>query len=350
MSRDPAPTARPSRMGLIGPLLLFAILFGAWSVWWVYLSGQVRERFDLAAQNLRTQGYEVAYSEPEISGWPFRVRVESEAFRIAAPSGHAVSAPRMLAEANAYNPGRWVFIAPEGLVLTRADKGDVAIDATAIRASISGMQQAYPNLAFELAEATFTARQGGEPFPFTKARAVTFELRPIDEVGGKVVPDAATVLIQLVDGEGRPGGPVEAMAQDKPFSFRAEGVVERGHALAGRDGPAMFRSWSAAGGRLTSVRGEMLAGESRATMTSDSLSVGPDGRLVGQLALDAEKATGALSGLARAPGGAGVNRAGAAGVTAVAAASGGDVDLTIDFARGRARLGPFDLAPAPKVF
>lgn len=349
MSHDVAP-ARTKKRGLLGPFLLVGILFAAWCGWWAYLSGQVSERLDLAAANLRAQGYELEYGEPQIGGWPFRVRVEAPSVRFGAPSGHALTAPRLVAEANAYNPGRWVLLAPDGLTVARPGKGEVDIAAPAIRASISGFQQSYPNLAIELAKATFTPRGGAEPFPFTAAERVTFELRPAPAREGADAPDAAAVLFQLIDGQGRDGGPVQALAQGKPFSFRAEAVVEQGHALKGANGPAMFRGWSSAGGRLTGVRGEMLAGESRATLTSEALSVGADGRLVGTVDLDAEKATPALSGLMRAPGGAGVNRVGAAGATAAAAARGGDVDLRVEFARGRARLGPFDLAPAPKVF
>ena len=345
-----AAPSRARKRGLLGPFLLVAIVSAAWCGWWLYLSGQVRERLDLAAQNLRAQGYELEYGAPEIGGWPFRVRVEAPDFRVAAPSGHALAAPRLVAEANAYNPGRWVFVAPDGLDITRPGKGQVAVSAPAIRASVSGFDQPYPNLAVELARATFTPRAGAEPFPFTAAERVTFELRPAPAREGETAPDAAAILFQLIDAQGREGGPVEALAQGKSFSFRAEAVVERGHALKGANGPAMFRAWSQAGGRLTGVRGEMLAGESRATLTSDVLSVGPDGRLVGTVDLDAEKATRALSGLMRAPDAGGVNRVGAAGATAAAAARGGDVDLTVVFARGRARLGPFDLAPAPRVF
>ena len=165
-----AAPSRARKRGLLGPFLLVAIVSAAWCGWWLYLSGQVRERLDLAAQNLRAQGYELAYGAPEIGGWPFRVRVEAADFRVAAPSGHALAAPRLVAEANAYNPGRWVFVAPDGLDITRPGKGQVAVSAPAIRASVSGFDQPYPNLAVELARATFTPRAGAEPFPFTAPR------------------------------------------------------------------------------------------------------------------------------------------------------------------------------------
>ena len=69
------------------------------------------------------------------------------------------------------------------------------------------------------------------------------------------------------------------------------------------------------------------------------------------MSLKAEKPLPAISGLAQSGSGA-VNRAGAAGAAAATAVTGGqgDVNLTLIFRDGRTYLGPFALAPAPKLF
>ncbi|RZJ83638.1 MAG: DUF2125 domain-containing protein, partial [Brevundimonas sp.] len=83
----------------------------------------------------------------------------------------------------------------------------------------------------------------------------------------------------------------------------------------------------------------------------DLLVAGPDGRLTGDVSLKAVKPLPAISGLARSGSGS-VNRVGAAGAAAATAVTGGqgDVDLVLQFRNGRTYLGPFALAPAPKLF
>jgi hypothetical protein len=116
------------------------------------------------------------------------------------------------------------------------------------------------------------------------------------------------------------------------------------------DSAGVFTAWTAAGGRFTAVRGRLKAGDSTALISSESLSARADGRLQGSLALTAAPPVAVIAGLARAQSGA-VNRPGAAGaVAATAAADERPVDLVIQFRDGRTWLGPFPLAPAPRLF
>jgi thiamine monophosphate synthase len=94
----------------------------------------------------------------------------------------------------------------------------------------------------------------------------------------------------------------------------------------------------------------LKAGDSTALISSDTLAAGPDGRLQGDLAVTAEKPMAAIAGLAGSRSGA-VNRTGAAGAAAATATSGArPVDLVVQFRDGRTWLGPFALAPAPRLF
>ena len=184
--------ARARYAPLIIPFAIVLIVLVVWTAWWFWLSQQVRERLDAAAEGLRAQGWAVAYSEPVLTGWPFRTRLESDHVRLTAPTGHEIAAPRLTAEANAYRPDRWVVIAGDGLVLTRGDKGKVAVDAPVIRASASGLTQSFPNLALEVLEPVFTAHPGAEPFPLARAERIEFYLRPgrAREATGEVVQTA----------------------------------------------------------------------------------------------------------------------------------------------------------------
>lgn len=348
-----APAARHKRSGLFAPIGLFLIALVLWSVWWFVLADQVRTRLDTQVETMRAGGWDVAYTGLGTSGWPFRVRLGAENVSITAPSGHALSAPDLAAEANAWNPDKWVLVAGDGLVLTRADKGKVAVRGQFIRASVHGLTQRWPNVAVEMARPEFTAHSGAEVFPIARAGRIEFYLRPhLAPAGTPGVDDSVDVLFRLIDAEGRPGGPVEGLARNGRLTAQIETVVEDAGALQGPDAAGVFAAWTRAGGRFTAVKGELSAGESRATLSSAVLSADPEGRLQGEVALQAVKPLPALAGLAGSRSGA-VNRAGAAGAAvagAVAGTTNEDVVLSLAFREGRTFLGPFALAPAPRLF
>ena len=336
---------RHSRAGLYAPFILVLIALAVWSVWWFYLAGQVRERLDAQAQSLRNAGWTIEYKHVGVGGWPFRTRLETADVRLAAPSGHALSAPRLVAQANSWQPDKWVLVASDGLTLTRAEKGDVKITGPVIRASVHGLTQRWPNLAVELADPVFTAQPGAEAFPISAAKKIEFYLRPhLGPATQAGIENDVDVLFRLIEARGRTGGPVEGMTRNGVLTTQIETVIEHADRLNGPDAAGVMSAWSKAGGRFTGVRGEIRAGESGATLSSDLLQARADGRLEGQLALKAEKPLPAIAGLARSGGG-GVNQVGAAGAAAASAVAGGqgNVDLILVFKDGRTFLGPFAL-------
>ena len=347
-----APTQRPSRAGLYAPFIIVLIALAAWTGWWFYLTRQIDAGLEAQSAALRQQGWDVRYADKRIVGWPFRANVKLTHVTIAAPSGHAISAPELNAEANAYQPTKWVVVAPEGLVLTRAGKGKVAINGDAIRMSASGIDQRWPNLALELVNPIFTVHPDGEPFPIARAARIEFYSRPHLE-GATAPSDAIDVMFRLVDGQGRRDGPVEGFAQDGQLTTQLEATVGRADLLKFGDAAGVFSQWTQGGGTVRNLRGDLQAGDSRATLSSDVLRADADGRLVGQVAMQSQKPLPALSGLLESRQGE-VNRGGAAGAAAAAGAADAagreDVALTLVFRDGRTWLGPFPLAPAPKLF
>jgi len=344
---------RHNRSGLYAPFILLILAIAAWTGWWFYLAQQVRERLDLQAAALRQSGWTVQYTAGDVTGWPFRTRLETNSVTIGAPSGQAISAPTLVAEANAYNPTKWVVLATEGLTLTRAGKGQVDIRGAALRTSIHGLTQRWPNIAVELARPVFDARPGAEAFPIARAAMIQLYVRPhIAPAGTPGADNSVDVLFRMIDAEGRAGGPVEGMTRNGQLTAQIETVIEKADQLTGPNAAGIFAAWTRAGGRFVAVKGELKAGDSRATLSSEALSADADGRLQGQLALAAVRPLPAIAGLAGSGSGA-VNRVGAAGAAAAAAAAGGaneDVNLTLVFRDGRTYLGPFSLTPAPKLF
>lgn len=333
---------RHKRGGLFAPFIILLLVLAGWTGWWVYLTGQVKERIDLQAEALRQSGWSVAYVHGGMSGWPFRTRLELDDLKITAPSGHAVAALLLVAQANAWNPDKWVIVAEDGLTLTRAGKGEVGIKGAAIRASVHGLTQPWPNVAVEFAKPVFAVPFGAEPFPISKAEKVEFYLRPHRVIAGTEGSEGGIdVLFRLIDAEGRQGGPVQGMTNNGKLTAQIETVIEDADRLSGQDAAGVFAAWTRAGGRFVHVRGELAAGDSRATLSSDALSAQADGRLQGQLALSAERPGSAMAGL------------GPVGAAAAATVPGGDAtksELVLVFQNGQTFLGPFILAPAPKLF
>ena len=344
-----ATPARHSRRGLVIPFLIVGVLLAAWTGWWFWLAGEVETRLAAQTENLREAGWQVSHEPVSVSGWPFRTRVAFPAANVVAPSGHGVAAPELVAEANAWNPGRWMVIAPDGLVLTRAGKGQVAVEGDALRLSVSHLTDRFPDLRIELVRPTFTPVAGAEPFPLASAERVELYTRP-HLTDGEAATDEMDFLFRLSEARGRPGGPVEGATQQGRLSAEVEATIEQASRLRGVDSAGVFSNWTAAGGRFTAVKGRLQAGESRARISSDALWAREDGRLEGRLALTAERPGEAIAGLAGSRSGA-VNRAGAAGAAAATRVQGDrPIDLVLLFRDGRTWLGPFALAPAPKLF
>ena len=344
----PTPT-RHSRRSLATPFIIVGLLLAAWTGWWFYLTHQIEARLDARIVAMRQDGWRISSASRTITGWPFRARVSLPHAEIMAPSGHGIAAPELVAEANAYNPDNWVVIAPDGLTLTRADKGKVGIAGDGLRLSVSHLRERFPDLRVEMIRPTFTAHRDAQPFPIASADRILLNVRP-HLTNGRASTDEMDVAFELVDARGRPGGPVEGATRQGRLTARIEGTVVNASKLSGMDSAGVFAAWTASGGRFTAIKGELEAGESRAHVESAVLSADADGRLQGDVALKAEQPMAAIAGLAGSRSGS-VNRLGATGA-AVATAASGDrgVDLVIQFRDGRTWLGPFALAPAPKLF
>ncbi len=344
---DTAP--RHSRRGLAVPFVVVGLCLAVWTGWWFWLTDQVETRLTAQVEVLRRDGWTISHAPVRTTGWPFRTRVSMPRAAILAPSGHGVAAPGLVAEANAWNPDHWVVVAPDGLILTRAGKGRVAVGGDGLRFSVSHPRDRFPDLRAEMIRPTFTALPGAEPFPIASAERIQLETRP-HLTDGKAATDELDMLFRLVEARGRPGGPVEGATRQGRLSADIEGTIVGASRLRGMDSAGVFAAWTAAGGRFTAVRGRLKAGDSTAVISSDALSAGPDGRLQGSLALTAERPMAAIAGLAGSRSGA-VNRPGAVGAAAATATTGErPVDLILQFRDGRAWLGPFALAPAPRLF
>jgi hypothetical protein len=342
---DRRPSRRASLLGLLIPFLILAVALGGWTWWWFAVAHEVERGLDRTAADFRQAGYRVSWKGRSVSGWPFRTFVRFEDFRVGAPSGHAFYAPKLHAEANAYQLDKWVASAPDGFTFVRASKGAVTVRGEGLRASLSHPKSTPPTLVIELAKPVFTTTAEAEPFPFASADLVAFNLeaRPGD-------PGAAAFAFRIEGGKPRPDGMLDWIGGGESFTTRWEGLVSNAGAFSGEGWEGAARNWSRAGGKLTQVRGNAQTGAASAQASSAGLAAGPDGRLRGSLDLSVTGGPQSLMAMARSkliePTGAAM----AAAATSLAGGLTGSARVRLDFTGDGAKLGPARLSDSPRIY
>lgn len=312
---DHQPRRKPRRLGLILPWLAFLVLLVGWSLAWVKLRAEAVTRMDAAAVELRAQGYPVEWQTRTVTGYPFRLDVTLTGARIGEPSGWAMALPTLKSEAWIYRLDHWILVAPDGMTLTRPDGGPVAVKARALRASLAGIGGRPPRLSVEGVDVDFDTSPGAKPYLIRSAQKLELHLRPgPDDQGG--------VLFKVEGAKLRLQGLPARVAQDKPVSMQWDLVLSKMSAFNGRSWPSAVRGWRDAGGVITVRGAELRGGDALLTGTGGPLRVGSDGLLEGQIDARLKDSGGGGQGF------------------------GGTVYLQ----DGRAKFGPLDLGPAPRVY
>ena len=140
------------------------------------------------------------------------------------------------------------------------------------------------------------------------------------------------------------------IAQGKPITIVWDSVFSKASALKGPDWPAAVQAWTAAGGKISLRNANITAGDAQLNASTGTLTVGGDGRLRGDLAVELRQAPRAL--IAMGETGAAPPEAAAAAAAVVAARQGQEaaVRAAITFEAGEATLGPVRLGPAPRIY
>lgn len=319
----PAARKPPSRAWLYGPYVALLVAVVAWSGFWVWARGQVVDRLD-AARAATGPGPRMTWSHARVGGYPFRIEVILDDARAAEPSGWALSARQVRAETYAYELGRWVAYAPNGVVLTRPGAGDVAITGEAVRASVVVESPGQAELAAEGLKLAFAPAPGARPFPLSAADHVDAHTRPAAGASG-----ATEFLIQVQGARLAGGSGLASLAGGQPLSAAAHGTASNTGGLAARDWPGLAKAWSAAGGRVALEDGWITAGPLNLSVKNGDLGVGADGRLDGRLALTLIQAPPNLAGLAK---------------------TGRGASGALTFQAGAATFGPIVIGRAPRIY
>ncbi len=345
---DPKPRRGRGYLGLLLPFILVLIALGGWTVWWFMVSHQIETRMDQEAQSLGRAGYAVSWRQRTIDGWPFRTFVTLKDVQVKTPAGAVLSAPELGGEANTYALGKWVIVAPQGLVWTRATGGAVKIDGQAIRASVSGVNAFPPTVTIELRKPVFTPTNGADPFPLASAEIIDVYLRPKTGDAG-----AGEFLFRIEGGKGRPGGMLDNLAQGQAFLMRWEGAIEHLDRAKPHEWPRMVRGWAEAGGDISSNHAEFVAGDTSFEATSPVLTVSSEGRLAGDIDLKVKAGPKFVPALGLVCSGWNSNATVCSGTSFTILPSGAgavSADLKLNLDGKDARVAGQRLSGAPKIF
>jgi hypothetical protein len=345
MPDQDAPRKPPRRFWLVAPYILLGLAIIGWSAGWMVLKGQMEQHMDRAAADLRKAGFEVAWKERKLEGYPFRFYVTLTEPRVREPSGWALDMPILKAEASAFNTKHWMIVASDGAVVTRPVSGGLRVSGKALRASFVATGAPLPRIAVEGAQLTFTPEPGARPFALSKAERLEFHLVP----GGK---EEAALLFRIDGGKPAAGGLTARLAGEKPVSVLWDSLLSQRDDLTGPDWPQAVRHWTDAGGTMTLRKGGITLGDTCLGLSSGSLTVGVDGRLRGSLEAQLTRGSGAVLAMGETgliePNGAQI--AAAVLQARELTSDGKSAQATISFEAGRTTLGPVAIGPAPKVY
>ncbi|WP_269716586.1 DUF2125 domain-containing protein [Caulobacter sp. NIBR2454] len=289
---DPIPPRKPRRFWLIAPYVVLLVAVAIWSVVWAWLRGETERRVDAETARLRAVGYDVAWQNRKISGYPFRLNVEFDNLRITEPSGWGLSAPVLKGEAEVFNLRHWVGTAPQGAMLTRPLGGPVTITGEALRASIAGPEGAPPRISIEGVGLSFAPGTGAEEYPLRSASRLEMHLRPGPDDQAAFMLKVEGARVQFEDQV------LDRVARDEPALLLVDVVFSKFSAMRGHGWRDTVQRWTAAGGQVSVRRAEISTKDGGLNSQSGQLSVSPDGRLTGRIdaALGAQGATGGLIG------------------------------------------------------
>ena len=316
--------------------IVVAVLAALYGGWW-FVGRAAFERGAVAGiEAARARGWEIAYDDLAVAGFPNRFDATLDAPRVTTPGGAVTwSAPFVQAFALSYRPNRLIAVGPREMTV-ELPAGRIDVTTTDLRASAALTVSTRPALqrATLVATGLETAGAGLDATLSTAQLAMR-------RMGGEAEYDVALDLRDL-----RPGDALRAAID--PYGTLPEAIG----AITADVHATLDRPLEAGGTpRPTALRvsdARLAWGDLRLSLTG-ALDVGADGVPEGVLTLDATGWQAALR-LAGSLGLVAPERlplltAGMAGM----AEEDGTVTLELTFEGGEIRLGPIPLGPAPRL-
>ncbi len=266
----------PSRIVLFVPFVLVLVAAVLHAVYWTYTASQIEQRALAWIETQQAAGYDVAYEQLRVGGYPFRFRMHATAPQLTAPAGEGgwtARVERLSASAQFYDLNHWIVVADgEGSVLTDGEL--YTLNAEAARLSLRAREGRTSRVGASVEALTISGPEGREP-AITAIGSLALSGRVDDE--DQLLVGIDTQDLQL--GEGALDRDLlEAFGREASV-LRVDAAVTQWTALARRADPY---EWRQAGGQLVINQSQLvwgpaeLAGSGEIGLDADLL---PEGRL-----------------------------------------------------------------------
>lgn len=261
-------------IGLWLPWSLAGLLVLAWSGLWFWERSEAERRIEAAAATVRARGGQASWSALAFDGYPFRLDVTASNLRLADPSGWSVRLPLLKAEAYAFAPTRWLLATDQGLTLTWPGAASLRIAAPLLRMSINSWDQHPPRISFVGDDLRFDDTPDAFALASGKTAQIYTRAGPSDQ---------AALRVELDGGVAAPGTGLAKLAGTAPASLTFDAIFSQASALSGPGWGAAASNWAQASGQISVQRLTFSAGPASLDAHSGALTIGGDGRLVGQI-------------------------------------------------------------------
>ena len=159
----------PSRLALLAPFAVLALIIAIHAAYWMVVSGQIRTQSQAWIADKQSSGYQIAHDGLRVGGYPFRFVVTLDAPDIEAPladGGWRARFDQAAASAQFYNLNHWIVTLGQTGSLDTVIDGETAryaLSADEARLSLRAADGATQRLGAEVRNFAIAALEGPPP-------------------------------------------------------------------------------------------------------------------------------------------------------------------------------------------
>ena len=269
-------TAKRNLAGLIWPIGLLGLAIAGWSLFWFIAAHQLLQRVNAYEAVLKAQGFVIRHDPLEVKGYPYRMSLNFVNFSLENRDGQGLAAPKLLAEANAYQINKWVIIAPTGVELLRGrtatqDLGRVRIEADVLRASLSNLERAVPNMALEGINLRFKPSNPSLAFGLIETERFEAYVRPSTNSD-----QSLDFLWRMQGARGH-----KEVDNSKSFNWHLEGQIDQLSSFRNTDFKSALNNWRRKDGRVKGLKASLSRQQVEAFFSAQEMRLDAQNRLAG---------------------------------------------------------------------
>lgn len=255
LSREGGP---PSRVVLIAPFAVLALLIAAYTGYWIYASGEIKAWARGWISEQEMAGYQIEHGPMRVTGYPLRFTLDVLDPEIEAPAvegGWQGRFSRFQASAMPWNFNHWIITIGGPLLLAAEAGGRPALyqaDASNAQLSINSSREGTQRVGITLEHFVLDALEGPQPgLTGLERLALTGTLDDQNQLAARLEAAGITLAPDTLEPE------LAATFGATADILRFDGAVTQWDILA-RDGNAA--AWAGAGGEILIGAGQLVWG------------------------------------------------------------------------------------------